>query len=85
MFDSDYILPFFSAKIPPRGYALVGMTDFFDSLRLPRQSEPVYRLSISVCIPFPRIWLRFCEVCHFGCVKAFFMLRLGCEIMTEIR
>ncbi len=32
MFDSDYMLPFFSAKIPPRGYALVGMTDFFDSL-----------------------------------------------------
>ncbi len=28
MFDSDYILPFFSAKIPPRGYALVGMTGF---------------------------------------------------------
>ncbi len=32
MFDSDYMLPFFSAKIPPRGYALVGMTDFFGSL-----------------------------------------------------
>ncbi len=35
MFDSDYMLPFFSAKIPPRGYALVGMTDFFDSLKRP--------------------------------------------------